>query len=115
MKRRTGYLAMLFVVFLFSSSLSAHHGEANYDTTKIVSIKGTVTIFQFINPHVLIFLDVKNDKNEIENWTGEARSPGMLARLGGWDKSTIKSGDVIDGFHVRIQTFESGTRRHLAT
>jgi hypothetical protein len=54
-----------------------------------------VTDFQFINPHVQISLDVKNDKGEIEKWIGEARSPTMLARIGGWDKNTVKIGDVI--------------------
>lgn len=90
----------LFTVFAFfglivSAPLPAHHGEANYDTDKIVSVKGTVTEFQFINPHTLISLDVKNDKGEIEKWNCEARSPGMLVRAGGWDKGTLKVGDVI--------------------
>jgi len=58
-------------------------------------VKGTVTEFQFINPHVIISLDVKNDKGVIEKWIGEARSPGMLVRIGGWNKNTIKPGDVI--------------------
>jgi hypothetical protein len=88
-------LTILLGVLLVSLPLRAHHGEANYDTTTVVSVKGTVTNFQFINPHVQIFLDVKNDKGEIEKWAGEARSPSMLGRLGGWDKDTIKIGDVI--------------------
>jgi hypothetical protein len=83
------------VVLLISVPLLAHHGEVNYDTEKVVSVKGTVTNFQFINPHVQIFLDVKNDKGEIEQWIGEARSPSMLVRFGAWDKSTLKAGDVI--------------------
>src|ERR1700674_4269775 len=88
-------LSIILGVFLVSGPLLAHHGEANYDTTKVVSVKGTVTDFQFINPHVQISLDVKNDKGEIEKWIGEARSPSMLGRIGGWDKNTIKVGDVI--------------------
>jgi hypothetical protein len=96
MKNLVVSLSLIFVVVLFvSGPLLAHHGEANYDTEKVVSVKGTVTNFQFINPHVQIFLDVKNDKGEIEQWIGEARSPSMLVRLGAWDKSTLKSGDVI--------------------
>jgi hypothetical protein len=95
MKSLVVSLIMMFGVFFVSGSLLAHHGEANYDTTNVVSVKGIVTSFQFINPHVQIFLDVKNDKSEIEKWIGEARSPSMLVRLGGWDKSTLKPGDVI--------------------
>ncbi|HEY2645814.1 MAG TPA: DUF6152 family protein, partial [Candidatus Acidoferrales bacterium] len=37
----------------------------------------------------------KNEKNEIEKWTGEARSPTMLSRYSNWDKNTIKIGDVV--------------------
>jgi hypothetical protein len=88
-------LILIFSALLVSGPLLAHHGEANYDTSKVVAIKGTVTDFQFINPHVQISLDVKNDKGDIEKWVGEARSPAMLSRIGGWDKNTIKVGDVI--------------------
>jgi uncharacterized protein DUF6152 len=95
MKNLVVTLTIVLGVLLVSGPLLAHHGEANYDTTKIVSVKGTVTKFLFVNPHVQISMDVKNDKGEIENWVGEARSPSMLSRIGGWDKDTIKVGDVI--------------------
>jgi hypothetical protein len=95
MKNLVLSLAIIFGVLLVSDPLFAHHGEANYDTSKVVSVKGTVTDFQFINPHVEISMDVKNDKGVIEKWVGEARSPSMLARIGGWDKNTVKVGDVI--------------------
>jgi len=93
MKTLVVSLTLIFGVLLVSATLLAHHGEANYDTSKVVSVKGTVTDFQFINPHVQISLDVKNDKGEIEKWVGEARSPSMLSRIGGWDKNTIKIGE----------------------
>ena len=95
MKKLALLLAALVCAAMVSAPIFAHHGEANYDTDKMVSVKGTITQFDFINPHVLITMDVKNDKGEIEKWTGEARSPAMLSRYGGWDKNTIKVGDVI--------------------
>ena len=103
MKNILVYSAIAFALFLASTPLQAHHGEANYETDKTVSIKGTVTDFQFINPHTLISVDVKNDKGEIEKWSCEARSPIMLVRVGGWDKTTLKPGDVITatGFRAR--------------
>jgi hypothetical protein len=96
-------LTLIFSGLFLSAPLLAHHGEVNYDTEKVVSVKGTVTDFQFINPHVQIFLDVKNNKGEIEKWSCEARSPMMLVRVGGWDKSTLKPGDVItaSGFRAK--------------
>jgi hypothetical protein len=95
MRKPALFLATIFCVVIISTPLLAHHGEANYDTEKIVSIKGTVTAFEFVNPHVQITLDVKNDKGETEKWIGEARSPAMLSRYGGWDRNTIKVGDAI--------------------
>ena len=95
MKKAALFVTIIFAMLLASAPLRAHHGEANYDTEKVTQAKGVVTDFQFINPHVQISIDVKNDKGEIEKWIGEARSPAMLARYGGWDKDTIKVGDTI--------------------
>ena len=99
-------LTIVFAAFFVSSSISAHHGETNYDTDKLVSVKATVTNFEFINPHVQIYLEAKSDKGEIEKWTCEARSPAMLVRNGGWDKNTLKAGDVITatGFRAKNGT-----------
>ncbi|MCU1340940.1 MAG: hypothetical protein JWN92_363 [Candidatus Acidoferrum typicum] len=103
MKHLALSLTLAFSVLVVSAPLPAHHGEVNYDTEKVVSVKGTVTDFQFINPHVQIFMDAKNDKGELEKWSCEARSPIMLVRVGGWDKNTLKPGDVItaSGFRAR--------------
>jgi hypothetical protein len=95
MKNLVVSLVLIFSLLVVSGPLLAHHGEANYDTSKVVTVKGTVTEFRFINPHVEISIDVKNDQGEVEKWVGEARSPAMLSRIGGWDKNTIKVGDVI--------------------
>lgn len=96
-------LILALAILFASTPLAAHHGEVNYDTEKVVSVKGTVTDFQFINPHVQIFMDVKNDKGEVEKWSCEARSPIMLVRVGGWDKNTIKPGDVITASGYRAK------------
>ncbi len=74
--------------------LLAHHGTAAYETTQAQTIKGTVTDFQFINPHVLIFFDVKNEAGQIEKWQGELTSPNRLSRSG-WTKHTMKPGDEL--------------------
>ena len=95
MKKLALVLVVTLVALVASAPLLAHHGEANYDTDKIVSVKGTVSEFDFINPHSLITIDVKNEKGEMEKWNCEMRSPTMLVRAGGWDKNTLKVGDVI--------------------
>jgi Family of unknown function (DUF6152) len=101
MKKSAFCMTFALAVLFVAAPLLAHHGEVNYDTDKEVSVKGTVTSFQFINPHVLIFMDVKNDKGEIEKWTNEARSPSMLVRVGDWNKNTLKPGDVLTAIGFR--------------
>ena len=61
-------LIALAAIFLVSIPLLAHHGNAAYDISNPVSVKGTVTSFQFTNPHVMIFVESKNDKGEVECW-----------------------------------------------
>ena len=100
MKKLALFLFISFGVLLVSEPLLAHHGVAAFDTSKVVSVQGAVTDFQFINPHVLISLDVKNEKGEIEKWSSEAQSAPMLARYG-WSKNTLKSGDMITAYGYR--------------
>ena len=81
-------------VLIVSGPTFAHHGTAAYDTKNIVTVKGTMTDFRFINPHVELFFDVKNDKGEVEKWQAELTAPNKLSRAG-WDKHTLKPGDSI--------------------
>jgi hypothetical protein len=81
-------------VLVASGPTFAHHGTAAYDTKNIVTVKGTMTDFRFINPHVQLFFDVKNDKGEVEKWQAELTAPNKLSRAG-WDKHTLKLGDSI--------------------
>jgi hypothetical protein len=84
----------LATVLIASGPMSAHHGTAAYDTKNIVTVKGTMTDFRFINPHVQLYFDVKNDKGEVEKWQAELTAPNKLSRAG-WDKYTLKPGDSI--------------------
>ena len=86
---------MVVICLLSAIPLFAHHGDAGYDTSKLVTVKGTVTDFQFINPHVEISLDVKTEDGPVENWQGEMNSPNILSRASGWNKNTLKPGDQI--------------------
>jgi uncharacterized protein DUF6152 len=82
------------LLLLVAAPAFAHHGTSAYDTTKLTTVKGTVTDFQFNNPHVMISVDVTNDKGNAETWIGEANSPNVLSRHG-WDRDIIKKGDQI--------------------
>ena len=73
---------------------SAHHSFAPYDLTAEKTITGTVTRFEWTNPHSWIWLDVPNGKGGVDTWGVEGMSPNYLARRG-WTKSTLKFGDKI--------------------
>ena len=89
-------------LMVVSLPLSAHHGAAEYDNTKTISLQGTVTALQYLNPHALILFTVKDDKGQTADWTAELQSPNLLSRRG-WSRSTLKPGDqvVITGHPVK--------------
>jgi hypothetical protein len=92
--KRMAFFALIAAFFALASVALAHHGTANYDTNKSVAVKGSVTDFQFINPHVLIFMDGKDETGNVQKWQGELTSPNRLSRVG-WTKSSLKAGDTI--------------------
>jgi hypothetical protein len=93
-KHRVHALFAVTALLLFSGLVYAHHGTSAYDTTKLTTVKGTVTDFQFNNPHVIISVESKDDKGKVELWISEANSPNVLTRHG-WDRDIIKKGDQI--------------------
>lgn len=82
--------------------LVAHHGAAEYDNSKTISMQGTVTALQYLNPHALILFNVKDDKGQVSEWTAELQSPNLLTRRG-WSRSTLKRGDqvIVTGHPVK--------------
>jgi len=87
-------LSMLAALLVVSAPLWAHHGAAAYLMDKNVTVQGVVTGFDFTNPHVIISMDVKDDKGVVTKWQGELTSPNHLARAG-WSRNTLKMGDVV--------------------
>jgi hypothetical protein len=87
-------LVVVGALLMLSASAYAHHGAAAYDMGKTTTLTGTVTNFQFVNPHVLISIDAKDPSGKLTKWQGELTSPNRLSRAG-WTKSTLKPGDQI--------------------
>jgi hypothetical protein len=84
--------------------VSAHHSfPAQYDADKPVTLTGAVTKVEWMNPHILFSIDVKDEKTgEVTNWTLEMGSPNTLMRLG-WNRHSMQPGDVVtvEGFLAR--------------
>jgi len=88
------FLIMATALLMICIPIWAHHGNASYDNDNPITIKGTVTEFAWTNPHVQIYLDVKDDKGKVVHWSVETFSPGKLVRAG-WAKDSVKVGDQV--------------------
>jgi hypothetical protein len=94
---RNKLLAISFAVvgvLVGASPLFAHHGYANYDTDKKVTVKGTVTRWIWSNPHCLLMLDVTDDSGNVVHWISETENPSTLSRMG-WNEKSLQPGDQI--------------------
>lgn len=99
MTRRQALAVGTVGILMIARPLLAHHAWA-IDRTHAVTVKGTVTGINWSNPHVEIFLDVKDDKGTVEKWTAGGPSTGRMAGSG-WNKSIIKPGEMITAVGYR--------------
>ena len=99
---------------LVSAPLLAHHSfAAEYDKNKQVKVTGTVTKFDFSNPHSWIYVDVKDNDGKVTNWHFELGPPNALFRLG-WKKDAIPVGLEVDISGYRAKSGEPvGNARSL--
>ncbi len=79
---------------LFSTPAWVHHSYAMFDTTKHISVTGTVTEFNWTNPHASFKVSAVNAAGAAEIWSVEMGSPNNLIREG-WRRSTLKLGDKV--------------------
>jgi hypothetical protein len=85
----------VLLVLSIAGSAYAHHGFVSwFDMSKTTTVKGTVTSFDWTNPHAYIYFDVKDEKGAIQKWSAELGATGMLTRAG-WKKDSLKPGDEI--------------------
>lgn len=90
-------LRALIVVLLSaaaSATLSAHHSFVMFDTGKQVTITGSVTSFEWTNPHSYIEVDVKGDDGTVKHWSVEMGSPSII-KGSGWKHNSLKPGDKV--------------------
>jgi hypothetical protein len=99
-KRLFAYAALMLGLFAISMPIFAHHSQAVYDEDHLIAVKGVVTKFEWVNPHILIRLEVKDDKGNTEEWVAFSGSPAMQSREAGWNSEEFKPGEelTISGF-----------------
>ena len=93
MTGRTGMLSLALVIALLVPAF-AHHSFAVYDHTRTLTLNGTVTRFQWTNPHGFIEMDVTQSDGTVKHFSIELTSINMMQRVG-WRSNMIKSGDKV--------------------
>jgi len=95
MRPRLLIFAFLLVGSLaVSGSASAHHNSRPMYEANNIMLTGTVTEYEFANPHSIISIAVKTDSGAIEEWHAEFLPPADMARAG-WNRETLKPGDQV--------------------
>jgi hypothetical protein len=83
-----------FSVLLATAPAFGHHSLAMYDMTHPVTVRGVVTRLEWANPHVHLYVNVKDDRGRVEEWAIEMDRPDFLLH-NGWIPNTVKPGDVV--------------------
>ena len=89
-------------VSILSLPLLAHHGNAAYDTGKNTTIKGTITQWIWANPHIILQLDVTDDRGQVVQWTAESENPSSMVHYG-WTKQSLKPGDQVTVTVIQVK------------
>jgi Family of unknown function (DUF6152) len=98
MKRKPfSIIAIIVSLLLVSSPVLAHHGTNLYDMTKTTTLKGTITKFEWGNPHNQIYFDVTDEKGVVSHWNVETEPPAVMSERG-WTRKALNPGDQITVF-----------------
>ena len=107
MKLRLCILTIAGLLCPVVQSFAHHSFAAEYDAQKVMTIKGVVTKFEWTNPHVRFYVDVKDDKGALTNWDLELMSVNTLTRAG-WDRHALNVGDQVT---VTFYLAKDGSKR----
>jgi hypothetical protein len=111
-KSKLAALVGFFGLVVTMPALAHHSFSAEFDGSKPVEFKGTVTKIEWANPHVYFFVDVKDDKGNVVNWGFETTAPGSLHRQG-WNRDSLKVGDqvIVNGYLAKDGSKLADARR----
>jgi len=109
MLRRMPFICALSVVaaaITLATPALAHHSFSVFDSTKMVTLTGTIKEFQWTNPHTFTWIEVPNPVGGADTWAVEGMSPNYLGRRG-WSKNTLKPGDKVS---IIINPLKDGSK-----
>src|ERR1700726_871126 len=87
-------VAVTLGLLLVSIPALAHHGTNLYDMMKTTTLKGTITKFEWGNPHNQIYFDVTDGKGVVEHWNVETEPPAVMSERG-WTRKALNPGDRV--------------------
>jgi len=99
-------------LLLAATPVAAHHNfAAAYDSSATITLTGVVTRVDWTNPHVYIYLDVKDESGKVINWGMEGYPPNTLKRAG-FTRDIVKEGDTINitGYRARENATRAAAR-----
>ena len=99
-----GVTCAAFALLLLSAPVFAHHGTASFDTTRDLTLKGTVTDWIWANPHCFLKFDAKDETGSVRNWAVEVSNPTDMVKRG-WARTSFKAGDEVT---VTLQPVKGG-------
>jgi DNA/RNA endonuclease YhcR with UshA esterase domain len=103
MTRMLLLLVGVLILAMAGRPVVAHHSEtAEYDVTKPVKVKGTISKVEWLNPHVWFYVDVKDDSGKVTTWGFSNAPPGALMRRG-ITKDALKIGAEVTVEGVRAK------------
>jgi hypothetical protein len=111
---RARICGVAIVALLAARPALAHHSFSMFDMEKRVTITGTVTAFEWTNPHSYIEIDVTDDKGAVKHWSIELGSPSILQQSG-WKFSSLKKGDKATLIISPLKSGQSGGFLYNAT
>jgi hypothetical protein len=97
------------VALLCAGPAQSHHSNVEYEVTKVITVTGVVTEFDWVNPHTWLHITVEDGKGGKVEWLAEGRAPGILLRAG-WTRSSIKVGETVT---VDMSPAKNGTHKAI--
>jgi hypothetical protein len=107
-------IATIACILTVAGPAVAHHSFAMFDMSKKMTLIGTVTTFEWTNPHSYIEIDVPDEAGAVKHWSIELGSPSILQQSG-WKFSTLKKGDKATLVINPLRSGQAGGFLSLAT